>query len=167
MPVAQTPYAESILVSFRRIARAIELFSRELESRFDLTVSQLLCMRQILADGPQPPSELAKRIYLSQATVTGILNRLENRELIRRDRIGPDRRVVTVSLTDHGRKMVKAAPLPLQKHFYDRLNRLPAKQQEQITKVLAQVVEMMESHEDADTPSTDQPRSTESQNPTG
>jgi DNA-binding MarR family transcriptional regulator len=147
MPVTQTPYAESILVSFRRIARAIELFSRDLENRFDLTVSQLLCMRQLLTDGPQPPSELARRIYLSQATVTGILNRLENRSLIKRERIGPDRRVVTISLTDHGRKLVEAAPLPLQKHFYDRLNQLPEKKQSQITKILAQVVEMMESQD--------------------
>ena len=147
MPITKTPYAESILISFRRIARAIELFSRELESRFDLTVSQLLCMRQLLADGPLPPSELARRIYLSQATVTGILNRLESREVIKRERIGPDRRVVTVSLTAHGRKMLEDAPLPLQKHFYDQFSQLPEKKQVQITKVLAQVVEMMESQD--------------------
>lgn len=167
MPVTQTPYAESILISFRRIARAIELFSRELESRFDLTVSQLLCMRQLLTDGPQPPSELARRIYLSQATVTGILNRLENREIVRRERMGPDRRVVTVSLTDHGRKMVEAAPLPLQKYFYDRLNQLPEKQQVQITKILAQVVEMMESHDIVGDPPTNPSPLTESKSPTG
>jgi DNA-binding MarR family transcriptional regulator len=104
-------------------------------------------MRQLLTDGPQPPSELARRIYLSQATVTGILNRLENRSLIKRERIGPDRRVVTISLTDHGSELVKVAPLPLQKHFYDRLNEMPEKKQLQITKILAQVVEMMESQD--------------------
>lgn len=138
-------YAESILISIRRIARAIDLHSRSLGRGFKLTVPQLVCLKQLEAAGPISPSELSRLVYLSQATITGILNRLEDRGLVKRERKNPDRRLVTVSLTDKGRQTVSSAPSPLQEVFLGRLDALAREDQENIAQILEQVVEMMQT----------------------
>lgn len=145
-------YSESIFLSLRRIIRAIDIHSRELGARFQLTTPQLVCMRQLAETGPETPGELAGQIYLSQATVTGIINRLEDRGLLRRERIMRDRRRVTVSLTAKGEEVLARAPRPLQDRFSSRLESLPREEQEKIDGVLKQIVEMMEAQELAASP---------------
>jgi DNA-binding MarR family transcriptional regulator len=140
-------YAESILRSLRRIIRAIDQHSRRLSRRFNLTVPQLVCLRQLILSGPSTPGNLASRVFLSQATVTGILDRLEARDLIHRERNSPDRRRVTVSLTDAGEELAKGMPWPLQERFAARLAALPEEGQQVIDQVLQQIVEMMEVRE--------------------
>lgn len=136
-------YEEGILRSLRRITRAIDLYSRQLVGHFGLTGPQLVCLRVIEQAGALTPSQLAKLVDLSQATVTGIVDRLEAHKLVTRERNADDRRRVTVSLTEEGRNLVKKAPSPLHDRFLGRLKQLPDAQQDQISAILEQVVEMM------------------------
>lgn len=138
-----SPYAENILRSLRRITRAIDLHSRELSLRFNLTVPQLVCLRQLFLNGPATSGNLSEMVYLSQATVTGILDRLELRGLIKRERGKPDRRRVTVSLTEEGHKLAECMPWPLQERFADRLSALPSADQARIDQTLDHIVHMM------------------------
>ena len=57
-------------------------------------------------DGPLPMSGLAEILYVSQASATGIGDRMEQRGLVERHRGDEDRRVVRVALTDEGRKLI-------------------------------------------------------------
>jgi len=141
------PYAESILRSLRRIIRAIDQHSRQLTQETRLTVPQLVCLRQLLSSGPSTPGDLARTVFLSQATVTGILDRLETRELIERHRSSPDRRRVIVSLTRAGRSLATEMPWPLQERFAERLAAMPVEGQRTIDSVLRQIVDMMEARE--------------------
>jgi DNA-binding MarR family transcriptional regulator len=49
--------------------------------------------------GEQKVSELSLKMGLSDSTVSGILDRLEQKDIIKRERIKDDRRVVKISLT--------------------------------------------------------------------
>ena len=140
-------YAESILRSLRRIIRAIDQHSRRLSRKFNLTVPQLVCLRQLILSGPSTPGNLAAKVFLSQATVTGILDRLEARDLVKRERSSPDRRRVTVSLTDSGQLLATDMPWPLQERFASRLAAMPEEGQQVIDRVLRQIVDMMEVRE--------------------
>lgn len=142
-----TDCAESILRSLRRIIRAIDQHSRRLSRKFNLTVPQLVCLRQLILSGPSTPGNLAAKVFLSQATVTGILDRLEARDLIKRERISPDRRRVTVSLTDSGQRLATDMPWPLQERFATRLAAMTEDGQQVIDRVLRQIVDMMEVRE--------------------
>jgi DNA-binding MarR family transcriptional regulator len=62
-----------------------------------------------LSDGPLRMSDLAERTGTSQASLTGIVDRLEERGLIERTRNSDDRRVVEVDLTSSGRSELKMA----------------------------------------------------------
>jgi DNA-binding MarR family transcriptional regulator len=136
-------YDDSILNSLRRITRAIDVYSRKLAATYKLTVPQLVCLRFLDRMGPHTPSELAREASLSQATVTGILDRLEARGLVERRRDNKDRRRVSLHLTEEGRLLSQAAPKPLQELFAARLAELPAEEQAGIDRILRQVAEMM------------------------
>ena len=55
------------------------------------------------------PRELARLCAVSRGTVSSVLNTLERDGLVRRRRQSRDRRVVTVAITQKGRRRVKAA----------------------------------------------------------
>lgn len=142
-----TSHEDRILDSLRRISRAVDLYSRYLALRHSLTGPQLVCVRHLLRHGAMPPGTLARRISLSPATVTGIIDRLERRGLVTRARSTDDKRKVEIALTAAGRELGAQMPPPLHEVFSRRLNALPLEEREQIDHVLARIVEMMETPE--------------------
>jgi DNA-binding MarR family transcriptional regulator len=136
-------YQEDILRSLRRIMRAVDVYSRRLVTDHGLSGPQLLCLRQLDAHGPIPAGELAAAVSLSPATVCGILDRLEARELVMRERQTDDKRRVLVRLTAKGRQTARKAPPPLEHGFQRQLEALPLGKQAEIDRVLKRLVEMM------------------------
>ena len=59
------------------------------------------------ADGPLPMGRLAEALDVSQASATGIVDRMAQRALIERTDDPDDRRVVRVALTEDGRRMIE------------------------------------------------------------
>lgn len=56
--------------------------------------------------GPMPMSRLADDLGVALPNATGIVGRLAERGIVDREHADADRRVVLVSLNDHGRKLV-------------------------------------------------------------
>ncbi|GAU08768.1 MarR family winged helix-turn-helix transcriptional regulator [Desulfoplanes formicivorans] len=143
-------YAASILQSLRRIIRSIDQHNKQLGKKYQMTIPQLVCLRQLASqDGQVTTGNLAKQVYLSQATVTGILDRLERKGLIMRQRSTLDRRQVFVSLTEAGIKLNEEMPWPLQERFAQSLASLSSDKQEQFDTMLQHLVEMMEAPQGA------------------
>ncbi|MDD9942537.1 MAG: MarR family transcriptional regulator [Myxococcales bacterium] len=145
--VPNSPIDDDILRALRRITRAIDLHSRKLANTFGLTGPQLVCLRVLADVESATPSFLAKEVALSQGTITGIIDRLVLRQLVQRTRATTDRRLVTVTLTNAGRALVKQAPSPLQETFTEQLAQLPAADQARLRDTLEQVVRMMGGEE--------------------
>ncbi|HLE53020.1 MAG TPA: MarR family transcriptional regulator [Anaerolineales bacterium] len=76
---------------------------------FDLSPASGLVLG-ILADSemPLPPHEIAERLIISRATVTGLIDSLERRGYARRIPHRSDRRMLLVELTDRGRQVADA-----------------------------------------------------------
>jgi MarR family 2-MHQ and catechol resistance regulon transcriptional repressor len=68
----------------------------------------LLVLRDAGADG-LPLSEVGRRLVVTKANVTGLMDRLERQELIRRDSDLPDRRVTRACLTERGSELLQRA----------------------------------------------------------
>jgi len=137
----------SIVRSLRRIIRAVGLYSRELLRRRNLTAPQLATLRQLRRKGPLSAGELARSISVSQATVTGIVDRLEQRALVTRNRDSNDRRRVVIGLTESGAEAVATSPPPLHERFMLRLAERPEEERQEIDRMLRLIVEMMEAEE--------------------
>lgn len=140
-----TSFEQDILTSLRRIIRAVSLYSRQLLLRYDLTAPQLTCLRHLIRHGPRSAGGLAAGISLSQATLSGILARLEKKGLVERHRGEQDRRRVVVALTPAGRELATSVPQPLQERFARRLAQLPESRRQRIDSALKEVVELMEA----------------------
>lgn len=96
---------EQVMVALRRIIRAIDLRSRFLVARYHLTVPQLVVLKELWLRGNVSVGELTRAVHLSHATVTGILDRLEKRGLVQRQRSDRDKRRVQVRLTPSGERV--------------------------------------------------------------
>jgi DNA-binding MarR family transcriptional regulator len=134
-----------VLVSLRRIIRAIDLRSRSLIQRVGLTGPQLIILEELKERGECSISELSNAISLSMATVTGILSRLESRDLIERRRDGIDRRRVLVKTTPATEAILRDAPPPLQESFISEFDKLEDWEQTLIISSLQRIIAMMEA----------------------
>jgi DNA-binding MarR family transcriptional regulator len=92
------PELESEIVeSTRRMIAAAVLFSHHVAETLKLGASDAQFMTLLDVHGPLTPGGLAELSGLRSGTVSGVLDRLENAGLIRRDRDPDDRRKVIVS----------------------------------------------------------------------
>lgn len=141
---------DDVLVALRRVIRATDLHSKHLAKTTGLTTPQILLLRAIRDQDEVTIGELANDVSLSQATVTTILDRLEKRELVYRERSNKDKRKVHAYLTDAGVSILKDAPIPLQDHFTRQFDNLQQWEQTMIIASLQRVAHMMDAqHIDA------------------
>lgn len=141
---------DQVLVALRRVIRATDMHSKFLAKTTGLTSPQILLLQAIRDYGDATIGELATEVSLSQATVTNILDRLEKRGLIYRERSTSDRRKVHALLTEQGLDKLKSAPMPLQDHFGRQFNDLREWEQTMIVSALQRVAQMMDAeHIDA------------------
>ena len=135
----------TILCSLRRIIRSVDIYSRKIKTEFGLTTPQLICLQHVVDNCDVTLSQLTKNVNLSGSTVTGIVDRLEAKELLKRVRSTKDRRKVYLKPTRRGREVVASAPSPLQDKLSGALNKLEEAEQLRIAKSLESVVAMMEA----------------------
>ncbi len=141
---------EEVLTSLRRVIRATDLHSKHLAKTSGLTAPQILLMQAIRKHEGGTIGDLANDVSLSQATVTSILDRLEKRGLVQRERSTVDKRKVHACLTDQGLETLKNAPRPLQDEFTRQFNDLQEWEQTMILTALQRVAYMMDAeHIDA------------------
>ena len=97
--------------SIRRLVRELsgELsgLNRQVSARVELREVDLGCLDLLAREGPMSPSALAKAAQLHPATLTGILDRLEQNGWVERRRDPQDRRGVLVhAMGNRARELV-------------------------------------------------------------
>ena len=136
-----------ILAALRRISRALDVYSRKLNTRLGLTTPQLLCLHALTGSDQPTLSDLARAVNLGGSTVNGIVDRLEAKGYVVRQRSTQDRRKVFLALTSQGRQLAEQAPPSIQDRLSTALTRLPFPEQQSITQALERIVELMEGNE--------------------
>jgi DNA-binding MarR family transcriptional regulator len=142
--VNRTPAEHQVvLVALRRIIRATDIYSQKLRRTVGLTTPQLLLLRTVAAESDATLGRIANELSLSQATVTTIVDRLEERGFVARDRCVEDRRRVRLKLTERGRAVCDDAPALLQDRFVERFGALPDWERSMITAALQRTADLM------------------------
>jgi DNA-binding MarR family transcriptional regulator len=110
--------------TLNRLATLYQFRSQEAPTYGTLTVSQSYCLRSLYFYGPQTMSELATELQVQLSTMTGIIDQLEAKRLVRRSAHPEDRRSLQVGLTPKGKKLYHAAHdtflLHLKRLFHER-----------------------------------------------
>jgi MarR family transcriptional regulator, organic hydroperoxide resistance regulator len=100
----------NITDNIKRVFQILNEQSQRIKLETGLTGPQLWAIGVIHEYGPINISNIAKRMYLHPTTVLGIIDRLETRGLVSRNRSKDDRRVIWVELTQGGRELVQSVP---------------------------------------------------------
>jgi len=137
-------YEENILLSVRKIMRAIDMHSSYLARKYGLTSPQLICLKKLGEAAEMTPGALAREVHLSHATVTGIVSRLEKKALVQRTRSTADGRSFLISLTDSGISMIKSSPSMLQEQFLNELSKLKEWEKTMILSSLQRITSILD-----------------------
>jgi len=98
------------LTALRRSGAAMQLLGAAAAERIGINVTDLNCLNILALSGHLTAGELAKSTGLTTASITGVLDRLEEAGFVRRERDAHDRRRVIVRL-DSARGMRDVAPV--------------------------------------------------------
>lgn len=141
-----------ILRSLRRIMRRVELSSRDLETTYGVTAPQLICLLAIVERGSLTQAQLAEQVHLSASTLVGVLDRLETKRLVLRQRDPRDRRRINLTPTGAGLHLARQAPPPLQDTLLKGLGALSELEQVAMAASLQRLVDLLEAHDVAISP---------------
>ena len=85
---------------------------------------------------PMPPNQIAERLIISRATMTGLLDSLERRGYVYRVPHSSDRRMLLIELTEAGRQVAQAFRLVVHQHQNQWLAALNEQEQGQLIEAL-------------------------------
>lgn len=100
-----------VLDAYVKLMRAADSLSKRLEkylSRFNLTENQFGILEMLLHLGPLFQREIGDKLFVSGANVTLLVDQLETRGWVRRERSAGDRRQVQIHLTEQGHREISA-----------------------------------------------------------
>ena len=104
---------------------------------FDLTPASALVL-SMLADSALSlsPNEIADRLIITRATVTGLVDSLERRGYVLRRPHQSDRRMILVEITEKGRQVAEAFRPIVHQHQKEWFQTLNEQEQQQLIDVL-------------------------------
>lgn len=104
-----TPDEIRSLNAYIALIRAADSLNARLYRRLianNLSLSQFAALDILYHLGPLSPHEIARKMLKSSGNITMVVDNLEKRGFIRRERQSRDRRVVQIFLTDEGRALI-------------------------------------------------------------
>jgi DNA-binding MarR family transcriptional regulator len=131
------------LNAIRQIIRAVDIDSRRLAAQHHVTGPQLMCLLAVKENGPITSRDVAGRVHLDPSTLVGVLDRLEKKGLIRRQRSQDDRRQVYLTATEAGRKLAAKTPYPMQHSLGEKLKRISARERERTAESLERLADLI------------------------
>ena len=96
--LARRHLENEFLLAIRRAGSVMQLLGAASAERIGVNVTDLNCLNILALSGHLTAGELARRTGLTTASITGVLDRLEESGFVRRERDPHDRRRVIVRL---------------------------------------------------------------------
>jgi DNA-binding MarR family transcriptional regulator len=140
---------QEVFLNLWRTYDRLRALEDELFGQYDLTPQQYNALRLLRGEYPAtvPTLLLARRLVSRAPDITRLLDKLERRGLIRRDRPAADRRTVRVGITASGLALLRSLQEPLRTCHARQLGHLPPAELERLVALLRAA---REPHEDPD-----------------
>jgi DNA-binding MarR family transcriptional regulator len=143
-----SPEQEAFLHLWRTYDR-LRIEEDRLFEQSNLTAQQYNALRLLRGryPGRLATLALAERLVSRAPDITRLLDKLEDRSLIRRDRLAENRRVVEVQITEEGLDLLKALDEPVRRCHARQLGHMTRAELRQLVDLLRKA---RRPHEDAD-----------------
>jgi len=115
---------QMITRELRMVYKSIQAHSKIVEKKCGLSSAQLGMLHEIDATPSMKVSQLAASLTIHTSTCSNMLDKLEAKGLIRRDRKKTDQRSVHLYITVSGKQLLANAPKPVQGKLTNALNKL-------------------------------------------
>jgi DNA-binding MarR family transcriptional regulator len=102
--------AEDFVLAMRRTGSVMQLITQAAAERIGINSTDMNCLNIVALTGAMTAGELAKATGLTTASITGVLDRLEESGFVRRERDVADRRRVIIQLNS-SRGLREVAPV--------------------------------------------------------
>ena len=132
------------LIAIRRILRSTELYGRQLAKAAGLTAAQIRVLQIIAEEGHATPKDIAKRMGVSQPTMSSLIDRLASKKLVERHPSKIDRRQTDVVITNAGIGAVEQAGDALQQRYVKQFEAMEDWEQALFVSVLERVASMLD-----------------------
>ena len=139
-----------VLTLIRKMVRSINLESKRIEKVSGASIPQLLCLHFLNSREFYQASHKEIKDYLSlnASTVTGIINRLQNKGLVAKLPKRDDRRVRYVTLTARGADLLRACPGLSDGWLVHKLKGMSTQEQEALKNAFDLIVQFLETGEE-------------------
>lgn len=108
-------------------------------AQFDVTPVQYGILKCLWDEDGQTPKQIARTLSLDGSTITGILDRMENKNLVRRTPDPEDRRTLKVVITNQGLELRECIEEVIEEVNKRILEMFTFEEQEQLKKFLGQI----------------------------
>ena len=142
--VAEAPGTGDFLTSFDALAAAIRRARGATAQDGQLTFSQYALLTPLADIRAARVSDLATEAGIAPSTATRILDALERRAIVRRDRSERDRRQVTVTLTDTGRETLSRQDAWMRGRQREFFAQLPEAERELVADLLLRLSHLID-----------------------
>ena len=134
-------YEQEVHLLLLKIADELSLQSESLFKEHGLTSTQYNVLRILRGAGPKglACNEIGERMVSHDPDMTRLLDRLEKRELIRRERQTDDRRVIKASITGTGLETLQKLDQPVRDFHIQQFRHMPVARLKQLAELLAEV----------------------------
>ena len=136
-----------IVGAIRRLVRAVYLDSAKMSKQFGLTGPQSAVLRTLINAGPISSADLSRKLYVTPANITGIIDRLEKKGLVERMRKKGDRRVTLVELTESGQKLSQLLPDPIELRLINGLAHLEEESVKNLDNAMKSILKLIDADE--------------------
>ena len=133
------PEVDAIVETIVYLYTESRRLTKGMARQFGLTGPQLTVIKLLEQLGDLSLSSLSERIKAQNSTVTGIIDRMEREELVKRERSERDRRMVLIRLTEKGRALASSIDVEPMNMFREALNALPPQDITQLFRILDRV----------------------------
>jgi len=106
-----------------------------------LTGPQVTALKLLEGIGQLSLSDLSERMSAKNSTITGIVDRMVESDLVERRRSDTDRRVVLIALTPKGKKLAQKIPVTAMEIFAGALGSLSARDRGALTDIFKRLSE--------------------------
>lgn len=90
----------------RKVDYIIRVKGREILNDFNITIPQFTALQILIHNGELTIGELSKKMSLACSTITDLVDRMENNELVVRKKDEKDKRVVRIEVLPLGHEIV-------------------------------------------------------------
>lgn len=133
--------SQRILDSIRRLVRLLRLADRSAQTEVGLSGAQLFVLQELARTPSLSLNELAERTRTDQSSVSVVVTRLVEADLVSRDRDTRDARRLVLNLTKGGRSVVQKAPRAAQEQIITILESMPAAERKRFAESFERLVD--------------------------